>query len=203
MPNVTFNNIVSSSGGTGNFVATAISTNFNNVSATAATFDSINYSGSAIVSSNISSAAILSQHIGNDAVLSNHISAGAVVNTHLNFASSDSGVRVVQCGSSTPAGGVHIARYTKEWELTLAGTGPFSATLAASFSDAVEGDPKFTANPVFLAQPLMALGLAATHAPLYIALTALNSVSCAFVASWQPQGVTATYTFHFHVAGAI
>lgn len=202
MPNVTFNNIVSSSGGTGNFVATVISTNFNNVSATAATFDSINYSGSAMVSSNISSAAVVSQHIVNDAVRSNHISAGAIVNTHLNFNSAASGVRVVQCGTTPPAGGVVIARYTAAFPIAL--TDPFSASVGISFSDAADGDPKFTASPVFLGEPLIdPAGLGSARGHFYINLTAINSVSCAIVASWRPGTITETETYHFHVAGAV
>jgi hypothetical protein len=106
MPNVTFNAITSADNTADNFIATVISTNFNNIATVVNSggLDSVNYGlssaltsntdGDAIMSSNVSHNQIVSQHLsnslaasqkfGDSAVMSKHFADGAVVPAKLN-----------------------------------------------------------------------------------------------------------------------
>ena len=227
MPNITFNNIASDVSSNANFVAASVSTNFNNVTAAVNNFnlDSVNYglstagdaflsnhfSAKAIVSQHISAGAVVSQKLSNNAVVSRHISANAVVSEKLSNSSvvashainysNDSGVRAVQAGPNLPAGGVALARYEQSVGVSLAAD-PYTATMAISYSDAVDGDPGFTDTPVFLGEPIVT-NINIVNGQKLAFITANNSLSCAIFISYQPAIQTVTLTYHIQVIGGI
>ncbi len=161
-------------------LASVISNNFSQilVAVNSSALDSDNYGLSAIQSAHISTNAILSQHISNSQIVSAKISNNAVVHDKVNFASSDNGVRVLQIGAASsdmPAGGVIAARLTQTISMNSVST----ATARFNWSDALDGDPGFTADPQ-VANPAYKVSVSSHSAPVAIQMTAVDSVSADF-----------------------
>ncbi len=210
MPNITVNNIVSASGGGGNFIASTVSANWSAAGGVVAVInsnglDSVNYGissdGNAILSSNISANAVLSQHIGLDAVVSDKLSDNAIVHRAMNFNSSDSGVKVVQIGSAIANNGIALGRYSfaAVYTVTTAGTPANSASQRIVFSNTdqvLDGNPRFTSPPTPRGEILFSgANAGALNGPDMAQITALNSVSCDFVFRYFAAG-THSVTAH-------
>jgi hypothetical protein len=112
-------------------------------------------------SENYKDANVLSQHISSDAVRSQHISDSQVVGfslhavqeKHMDYASSNTGARVLRYGvASTDGGmrpgGVAAARMTQTFGVPSNTSQPNATfSFTAKFSNAIEGEPSFFANP--------------------------------------------------------
>lgn len=202
MANVSYNAVVSASGGAGNFDASVMwstnatfTGNFNAVTDQVnGNLNSINYSVSGFQSSNIAKNAILSQHISNNAVLSAKIGDAAVVNTHMNYLSSDNGARVVQAGKA----GLNVCRVSKTFAIAAADSG--SSNITFIWTNAIDGNPGFTATPVPLSVPI-AQGPSIGTPYRWWKITSINSVSAVMEFHWPSASFTRTDTFEFQVAG--
>lgn len=207
MPNVTFNNIVSASGGTGNFIASVISTNYNNVATimNSGGLDSDNYGVSAIKSSNIVHNAIAGvSHMADNAIVSAKIKDSTMRNREFHFGglAGEAVVRIVQLGAG--------ADNNKHHRISAVYTSPGSSTSltpALQFSDALDWgatDSPFTETPVIAAAPALQMGVGGTasNRPVNIALTTMNSVSADIVVALSgTQAASFSYTVNVDVWG--
>jgi hypothetical protein len=211
MSDVTFENVVSSSGGTGNFIASVVSTNFNNVmvAVNSGGMNSDNYgfssAGSGFESSNISINQVVSQHITNDAVVSQKFADSAVAKKKMEFRTASNGVLALQLGPKpTPAGGVMQARMSHSY--TFSETYPTTITLTVQYSDAYDGDPGFTEAPIFMGEPLIdTFGTAVNQYPRNFKVVANDSASCQLGVYFDGvvSPAAGTNTVNFEVMGGV
>lgn len=114
--------------------------------------NSDNYSASGVYSQNIVSNAILSQHFSMPSNVSGAKLASSII-THNNLiltgASCPSMVTMGAAASKMPAGGVKIAILTQSLVLTTE-----TNTVTFNYSNAVYGQPSFTAPPTPLGHPI-------------------------------------------------
>ncbi len=183
-------------------LASVVSNNFSQVlvAVNSNALNSDNYGQSSILSQHVSTGAILSQHISNSQVNEAKISDSAVVHAKMNFASTDSGVRVVQIGdeaSDMPAGGVIGGRLTQT--LVLSTDANYSVT--HTFADCADGDPAFTAAPVLCGVPIWQFGATSDFGPRRTMISAIdaNSVVMIYGFTATQDGVSATV--HLGVEG--
>lgn len=158
MPNVTFVEIASSSGGTGNFIASAISTNFNNVRTLANTvlgggFDNDNYAtnSSGFGSAYISTGQINSGHLTSGAIASGKFSETTLGNTNFDYVSANAGVMAVKYASGYQSlAKFCMATMTKSWTGNVQ-----TLVMTFSYPDAVYGNPGFTTTPEPVGWPVV------------------------------------------------
>jgi hypothetical protein len=153
MTSVTLNAITSAASTDSNFDASDVwstaSTggNFQNITAGVnnGKLDSANYSNSGFLSQHIGQGQINSAHVSNSAVNSTKLTDSTIGQPHITYKSSDSGVRAVQVGVLAPANGLYCARVTQtvSWQ----DASPNTDTQSVAFSDAIGGDPSYTAAP--------------------------------------------------------
>lgn len=185
-------------------LASPVSNNFTRIAAAvnSSALNSDNYGQSSILSQHISTGAILSQHLGNNAVLSQHISASAVRQDEMNYASSDSGARVVQIGevaSKLPSGGVMFARMLEVISQSDTNTVPFTHV----FSKAQDGNPNFTNTPIMAGTPIMQYANSTDIGPVAVIISAINSASAVMIYSWSVTQDNTGFLVHFGVIGPI
>ncbi len=200
MANIQNFNVISSGD---SVLATVVSKNFSYIEQVLNSngLDSDNYGVSTVLSQHVRTNAILSQHISDNAVVAAKITAGAIIHSKLNLSSVSDGVRVLQVGaaaSDMPAGGVMHARMTQTFA-----TGASTGTQGFTFSDAIDGDPVFTADPQ-PGYPMFEVGASTDSGPIAMNLTGLNSLTAGFSYVWSAADAAApTATVHLVVAGPI
>jgi hypothetical protein len=203
-------------------LATVVSGNFSKIEAAinSNALNSENYGQSSILSDHISTNQILSQHLADGAVVSAKISDNAVVSAkisdsavvkgkiganaitqgHMLFNTTDDGVRAVQIGaaaSDLPAGGVHNARLTKEVEQSAS-----IMSVTFNFSDAIDGNPAFTAIPIVCGNPVAVVSASTVIPPEKYQLINTASESMEIMMRWAASA-DATMTFHVAVQGPV
>jgi len=166
--------------------------------------DSDNYGASAIESTHIAVSQIISSHLANNCVVSQKFTDGAIVAKHVNYASSDGGVQVLRVGSaSQPTNGCEMVRVTKSFGVTNSGGLQPQKDFTFSWSEAVDGNPSFTATPVIMGMPMIEMP---TSNPVRWArnwanyISSIDSDGMTFtVKSGNPWVVVFTETVTMHV----
>lgn len=209
MPNVTFNAIASVSGGTGNFIASVISTNYNNVATVINSrgLDSDNYGASAILGGNIGHIAILgivggtNFHMASSAVVSQKLANNAVLHKHLmKLGSSNDLVRTIFLGVG--AKGNKHQRYS----VTYQAAAVTKDTVTVQFSDALDwgtSDSPFTETPVIAAVPAVQVSQTdpADNQVINVRVTNIDSVSAVFIVEKNTDVTLRTATMNFEAWG--
>lgn len=193
MPNITVNDIVSALGAPGNFIATTMSTNFQNILNTMNSngLDSVNYGTSSFESRHISHEQIISQHFSNNAIVSAKLSDSAIIHPHINFASSDNGVRALQIGQL--GDNIRACRFSQ----TYAFAGAATVSARAEFTNAIDGSPAYTATPVIAGEAQVQHTNTVNQFNEY-RLTQLNSGTADFIIA-NSAGAPAAETVTLHL----
>jgi len=206
MGNISFVNIVSSSGPTGNFVASAVSTNFVNVIAQMCSggVNSLNYGTgvSGFESYHLGPQQIVSQHVADSNFVAGKVASSQILRDHLYYKTSDSGVLAARTPKLGPASGVKfiIATHTYPTRYpTITDGSPYSWTVVYS-NQAVFGNPNFTTTPTLVGIPIIgASSTQGANAIHHFVVVAMNSVS--MVAAIQHTAVPAlSYTYTAQMA---
>jgi hypothetical protein len=168
--------------------------------------DSDNYGVSTVKSRHVSSNAIHSEHISDSNVVSEKIATAAIRQTHMDFVGAD-GVRVLQYGTNMPANGIIAARLSQTLAVASA-AGTATASINIKWSDAIDGNPEFTTDPVLnnpvLMMPSGAASLwAATNGdPTGAQLVAMNSASADYKFYYEYAHEAHTATVYVLAQGA-
>ncbi len=202
MPNIVYPNAIVAGDAV---LASVVSNNFTAITAVVnnSNLNSVNYGVSSVQSSNITTGAIQSQHISASQVVSAKISNSQIVHAKMNFISSDGGVRVVQIGataSDLPVNGLQLARMSGTLNLVSN-----SESVAAThvFSDALDGDPAFTAPPTMAGDPSIQ-GASILAGQEGASINTLNSLSVLLTYDWSAsRSADAIFTYHFAVMGPV
>lgn len=202
MPNIVYGNMIVAGDAV---LASVVSDNLTAITAVvnASNLDSVNYGVSSVQSSNITTNAILSQHISNSQVVSAKISNSQIVQAKMNYQSSDAGARVLQIGdvaSNLPANGLQMIRMSGTLTM-VSNTANVKATHV--FTDALDGDPAFTATPVLAGEPVVQ-GSTDFVGPDGVFVNTLNSLSAIVTYNFSAsQGQAETFTYNFAVIGPV
>jgi hypothetical protein len=203
VPNVTFINIVSTTGAPGNFRASAMSTNFNNVAryanVTNIGFDSVNYAtdSKGFNSNHIATAQFGSQHLTDGAVASGKLSQHAIGQAKVNFLSALSGPMIVQA----PSGGAssflpHIFRCSKTWSASTTGISSFVITWIYS-SHAIDGTQTYAPKPIPVGGPVVLQSVAsASNAISQHGIVSMDADQCYVRVHFGIAAQQSTITLH-------
>lgn len=197
-------------------LATVVSDNFTKIAAAITALDSDNYAPSSVLSQHVSTNAILSQHISTSQVVSAKISAGAIVEPKVDYSSADAGVMAVRYGDASgnaPANGIMAGRYSNVITVASDVASWHTESLKVSFSQAIDGNPGYTAVPI-MGEPIFIINtdiytssriVGGNHAgPQQADITALDSVSVVFVFRYRmplPSDASHVATVNFIAEG--
>ena len=71
------------------------------------------------------------------------------------------------------------------------------------FSNAIDGNPVFTATPVMAGVPMMEYANSTDQGPAAVIISALNSASVVMIYSWSATQDNSSFVVHLGVEGAI
>lgn len=204
MGNVSFIDIVSSSGGTGNFVASVVSQNFKNLVAAVNSggINSQNYGTgtNGFQSQHIAISNVLGSHFADSQIIAGKIATSQVRSQHVAYKSSDTGILAVR---QVP--GPERPLYLAICSITQSETAnTINMSLRIYYSsDAVFGNPSFTTTPQMVGMPIrVGYGTLTGGQGINAAvITAINSVSCDLSCGWHAVR-SAQETIHLAFLGA-
>ena len=176
-------------------LAEVVSTNFDKIRVVLDNggLNSVNYGDGTIVSAKLA----------DGAVVADKVSASQIRSQHMDFRQASSGVRVVQfanAASAFPANGVRLARVTATFAIVSNVT---TASQTISFSQAMDGDPAFTATPGLMGVPVGVMALSDYPSPSQYDVHSVNSDSmvCSYTFA-ATRSANATVTVHVGAVGA-
>lgn len=168
MGNVSFISIVTSSGGAGNFIASVVSRNFQNlVSAmNSGSLNSDNYGTgtNGFQSQHIAVGNVVSNHFSDSQFIAGKVATSQILHSHIFYRTSDSGIMALQMPKNGPAGGMRFAQVTHPATFT---TGPAVVTdqwTVVYSSQGLYGNPGFVSTPYLLGKPILATATLSTPA---------------------------------------
>ena len=158
--------------------------------------NSDNYSDNGFRSQHIRPGQINSVHVSASQINNAKISTVQIQNIHMNYRSVDNGVRVVQVGPSPPDDGLNYARVTQSF-VTGGATG--TQTVSVAFSNAIDGDPGFSAAPILACRPGVQVNASTQVGPRNMIVASMTNTGATFcMGIHDVNGVTATFNFEFY-----
>ena len=139
--------------------------------------------------------AVVSQSQINSTILSN----SQVGHAHMNFKASDNGVRVVQA----PINNLQAARASFTVSIDYTATNLIKTTSASiAFSNAIDGDPGFTAAPILEGRPMFVATISNPKGARYAIATNIQSSGASFIFGFL-AATSESYTVHVGLAGKV
>lgn len=176
-------------------IASQVSTNFTIIAA------AINNNN--LDANNYGSKAIVATHIADDAIDAGHIAATNIRHAALQFESAHDGCRVLRIGTSFPANGLLIARYSHS--IVMSNTA--SASTIISWTQGIDGNPAFTATPHPMGVPVVNFSNTdaeyADGAEINAAIISMNSAAVSLQYNFNTVATQITATAYLAVIGAI